>query len=95
MRKVIHSALIENYNPLLQQHDAGGIKGIIIGRFQKESGMTDYALREIIATKQELRGIPVIANANFGHTTPFATIPIGTKATLSAHNGQTTVNLML
>ena len=80
---------------LLQQQDAGGIKGIIIGRFQKESGMTDYALREIIATKQELRGIPVIANANFGHTTPFATIPIGTKATLSAHNGKATVNLML
>ncbi len=80
---------------LLQQPDASGIKGIIIGRFQKESGMTDYALQEIIASKYELRGIPVIANANFGHATPVATIPIGTKASLVAHRGQATVNLLL
>lgn len=80
---------------LLQQPDAAGIKGIIIGRFQKESGMTDYALHEIIASKQELRGIPVIANANFGHVSPVATIPIGIKASLIAHNGQATVKLSL
>lgn len=80
---------------LLHQPDAAGIKGIIIGRFQKESGMTDYALHEIIASKQELRGIPVIANANFGHVTPVATIPIGIKACLIAHNGQATVKLSL
>lgn len=80
---------------LLQQPDAAGIRGIIIGRFQKEFGMTEYALREIIASKQELRGIPVITNANFGHTTPVATIPIGAKATIVTQNGQATVNISL
>jgi muramoyltetrapeptide carboxypeptidase len=80
---------------LLHQPDAAGIKGIIIGRFQKESGMTDYALHEIIASKQELKGIPVIANANFGHVTPFATVPIGGKASLIARNGRATVNISL
>jgi muramoyltetrapeptide carboxypeptidase len=78
---------------LLHQPGATGIKGIIIGRFQKESGMTDYALQEIIATKQELQGIPVITNANFGHVTPFATIPIGAMASLVAQNGQATVRI--
>ncbi|AZV43963.1 S66 family peptidase [Peribacillus asahii] len=78
---------------LLHQPGAAGIKGIIIGRFQKESGMTDYALHEIIATKQELKGIPVIANANFGHTTPFATIPIGAKVSLSVKNGSAIVKV--
>ena len=95
MRKVIRFSFDRELQSLLQQPDAAGIKGIIIGRFQKESGMTDYALHEIIASKKELRGIPVIANANFGHATPFATIPIGTKASLSAHNGQATVNLVI
>lgn len=78
---------------LLHQPGVAGIKGIIIGRFQKESGMTDYALHEIIATKQELKGIPVIANANFGHTTPFATIPNGAKVSLSVKNGSAIVKV--
>lgn len=78
---------------LLHQPDAASIKGIVIGRFQKESGMTDYALREMITMKQELRGIPIIANANFGHVTPFATIPVGGKASLVVCNGQATVKI--
>lgn len=78
---------------LLHQPDAAGIKGIIIGRFQKESGMTDYALQQIITSKQELKGIPIIANANFGHTTPIATIPIGAKASIVANNGHAAVKL--
>lgn len=78
---------------LLHQPDASGIKGMIIGRFQKESGMTDYALHEIIATKQELKGIPIIANANFGHVTPFATIPVGGNASLIVKDGTVTVKI--
>ncbi|WP_285766048.1 S66 peptidase family protein [Peribacillus sp. SI8-4] len=78
---------------LLHQPDAGGIKGIVIGRFQKESGMTDYALQEIISTKQELKDIPVIANANFGHVHPFVTVPNGSKAVLSVKNGKAMIDI--
>ncbi|MFD9628428.1 S66 peptidase family protein [Peribacillus muralis] len=78
---------------LLHQQDAGGIKGIIIGRFQKESGMTDYALQEIIATKKELKGIPVIANANFGHVHPFVTVANGSKASMNVKNGKATIHI--
>lgn len=67
----------------IQQPDFSGIKGIVIGRFQKDSKMTDSLLQDIIETKKELSDIPVIANANFGHTTPHAIIPIGGKAKIS------------
>ena len=69
---------------LLHQPDAAGIKAILIGRFQKDSQITDMALRQIIASKSELRGIPVIANVNIGHVQPFATVPIGSTATVTA-----------
>ena len=46
--------------------------------------MSDALLRKIIKTKKELDGIPVISNADFGHTTPIATFPIGGTAKISA-----------
>ena len=52
---------------LLHQPDARDIKGILIGRFQKNSQVTEEALKKIIESKKELQGIPVIANVNIGH----------------------------
>lgn len=57
-----------------------GVKGIVIGRFQKASQMTDDKLIKIIKTKKELDKIPVIANVDFGHTDPIITFPIGGTA---------------
>ncbi|HZG15993.1 MAG TPA: S66 peptidase family protein [Candidatus Bathyarchaeia archaeon] len=68
---------------LLHQPGFSQVKGIVIGRFQKESNMTQEKLLQIIATKQELQGIPVLAQADFGHTTPMFTFPIGGSASLS------------
>lgn len=62
---------------LIHQYDFKGVKGIIIGRFQKETKMTRELLEKIINTKSELKNLPVIANADFGHTTPLATLPVG------------------
>jgi len=59
------------------------VKGIIIGRFQNISEMTTEKLIKIIRTKKELKDIPIIGNANFGHTDPRITFPIGGKAELS------------
>ncbi|MBO0999847.1 LD-carboxypeptidase [Bacillus sp. SD075] len=78
---------------LLHQPGASGIKGIVIGRFQKDSGMTEYALQEIIAAKREINGIPVIANANFGHVHPFVTVPVGSKAVMKVKNGKATIKI--
>ncbi|MBU8771215.1 S66 family peptidase [Cytobacillus oceanisediminis] len=69
---------------LLHLPDAQGIKGILIGRFQKNSQVTEEALRKIIESKKELHGTPVIADVNFGHVQPYATIPIGGRAAIKA-----------
>jgi muramoyltetrapeptide carboxypeptidase LdcA involved in peptidoglycan recycling len=73
---------------LLHQSGFNGVKGLIIGRFQRESHMTIEKLEQIIRTKRELLNIPVIINADFGHTTPHITFPIGGKGKLTAENGQ-------
>ncbi|GAA4703195.1 S66 family peptidase [Brevibacillus fulvus] len=69
---------------LLHVPDSNGIRGLVIGRFQRASGMTVEKLQTIIASKPELNHIPVIANADFGHTTPIFTFPIGGYARLEA-----------
>jgi muramoyltetrapeptide carboxypeptidase len=62
---------------LLQQPAFGGVTGLVIGRFQRETGMTRELLAQIVASKPELAGLPVIANVDFGHTTPTVTFPVG------------------
>ncbi|MCY9514613.1 S66 family peptidase [Paenibacillus apiarius] len=70
---------------LLHQPGAEEARGLVIGRFQKSSRMTLDLLKKIIAAKQELQGIPVIANVDFGHTSPQFTFPIGGYAKLDAN----------
>jgi muramoyltetrapeptide carboxypeptidase LdcA involved in peptidoglycan recycling len=69
---------------LIHQPDFTGVRGIIIGRFQRASGMTDELLAKIINSKQELDNIPIIAGVDFGHTTPHMTFPIGGTGSLMA-----------
>ena len=62
---------------LLQQPGFAGVTGLVMGRFQQGSGMTRELLAQIVASKPELAGLPVIANVDFGHTTPTITFPVG------------------
>lgn len=78
---------------LLHLPDAKDIKAILIGRFQKDSHVTEEALRKIIATKKELSNIPIVANVNFGHVQPYATIPIGAHAMISAIGQKTEITI--
>ncbi len=64
------------------------VQGMVIGRFQKESNIEQGNLVEIIKTKRELDRIPVIAKADFGHTTPQFTFPIGGQGELNVSNGK-------
>lgn len=50
--------------------------------------MTKDKWAKIINMKKELEGIPVIVNADFGHTTPIFTFPIGGTCTIKAINGK-------
>ena len=69
---------------LIMQKGFEEVQGLVIGRFQKASKMTREKLTKIIKTKEELKDIPVIADVDFGHTTPMITFPIGGKAEIRA-----------
>ncbi len=71
---------------LIHQPDFETVSGLVIGRFQKASKMTLQLLKKIIETKEELKGMPVISGADFGHTTPQITFPIGGTAKIAATN---------
>jgi len=54
-----------------------GVRGIVIGRFQKSSKVEVEQLVKVIKSKKELDNIPVVANVDFGHTDPMITFPVG------------------
>ncbi|MFC4530275.1 S66 peptidase family protein [Sphaerisporangium dianthi] len=78
---------------LLQLPGAAGVRGLAIGRFQKDSRMTRPLLEQIIDTQPSLRGVPVLANVDVGHTAPLATFPIGGRAELDVIAGKATLTL--
>ena len=60
------------------------VKGLVLGRSIKEVEMTSDKWIRLIKSKKELENIPVIANYDFGHTTPMITFPIGGRAKIQA-----------
>lgn len=66
-----------NLQSLIHLPDFSGVKGIVIGRFQKASEATNELIINMIRTKREFIHIPVIANADFGHTQSMITFPVG------------------
>jgi len=69
---------------LIHQKDFDKVKGIVFGRFQVKSNISEETFRKIITSKKELRNIPIIFDVNFGHTTPHITFPIGGFAKIVA-----------
>ena len=72
---------------LLQQPGFAGVRGLVLGRFQKASRMTRDLLTQIVASKPELAGLPVIANVDFGHASPIVTFPVGGTIEVRARRG--------
>lgn len=58
------------------------LKGLLIGRFQRQSNVTEEQLHFILNKHPQLKGIPVLYNVDFGHTQPILTLPIGGIMTL-------------
>jgi muramoyltetrapeptide carboxypeptidase LdcA involved in peptidoglycan recycling len=72
---------------LIHQPGFEGVRGMVLGRFQRASNMDLKTLKEMLDAKPELSRMPMIANASFGHTTPAFTFPIGGTGALRAHAG--------
>lgn len=78
---------------LIHQQNFESVKALVIGRFESKFGMDLEKLKLLINSKQELRNIPIIANADFGHTMPMFTFPIGGVCKIKATKNS--VNLEL
>ena len=71
---------------LLHQKGGDKIKGVVVGRFQRGSGVKEEDLRFVFETKKELKDVPVISDVDFGHTNPMITFPIGGVCELQLKN---------
>ncbi|WP_236636299.1 hypothetical protein [Pradoshia eiseniae] len=49
---------------------AGTIKGLVIGRFQNSSNVTEEELQFILDQHPQLRHMPALYELDFGHTQP-------------------------
>src|SRR5215204_829368 len=78
---------------LIHQPGFAGVRGLVIGRFQRASEMDQDTLSAIVGSKRELDGLPVVANASFGHTTPQFTFPIGGYGRLRAGDGSASLSI--
>jgi muramoyltetrapeptide carboxypeptidase LdcA involved in peptidoglycan recycling len=79
---------------LIHQPGFEGVKGIVIGRFQKKSELSKSLIIQMIKNKKELTNIPVIADIDFGHSTPFITFPIGGKIRISAEKEKFSIKII-
>ena len=78
---------------LIHLPDFNKVKGIVIGRFQKGSNVTRGLLTKALKVKKELDRLPIIANADFGHTSPLLTIPIGGRVEIKAKRGDIRIKM--
>lgn len=79
---------------LILQPGFSQVKGMVIGRFQNASEMSDKKLVKIILTKQELKNILVIAGVDFGHTDPKITFPVGGEAKIVVKNQTSQIEIL-
>lgn len=79
---------------LLQQPDVRkNLKGLLIGRFQKDAQIRMSELEKVIKRKN-LQNIPVLANMDFGHTLPMVTLPIGGNIRLTVNHKSISVQVV-
>lgn len=72
-----------NLQSLIQLPDFDGVKAILIGRTELESGISQEILLQILKTKKELQHIPIMYDMDFGHPTPTITFPIGGRVSVN------------
>ncbi len=75
-----------NLQALCLHPDFATVKAVVFGRFEPENKMTKDLLLRIVGRKKELQHLPMIANVDFGHTTPIITFPIGGKCRIDGAN---------
>lgn len=71
---------MRNLVAITYQNDFDKVRAIVIGRFQKGSKITREQLEYALNSIEALDKLPILANVDFGHSTPLLTLPVGGKA---------------
>lgn len=69
-----------NFESIILQPWFQRVKAILIGRFEKAGEVKLEELKKTLLGKK--LNLPIVANLDFGHTTPLFTLPVGLKAKL-------------
>lgn len=83
-----------NLESLMQLKQFAKVRGIVFGRAEENSEMTIEKWKMMIKNKADLNKIPIIINANIGHTTPIFTFPIGGKCKIKASKSKCEISLI-
>lgn len=78
--------LLTNLQTLMKLDTFSKIKGLVIGRCNIDYNIMVSSLTAIVNTFEELQQIPVLYGADFGHTSPIFTFPIGGTTQINAVN---------
>ena len=81
-----------NLQSLLQVKQSR-ISGIVFGRFAQDCKLTVETVKQIVKSKKQLKDIPIIYNADFGHVFPFFTFPIGGIARIIAGGNKAKITI--
>ncbi len=79
---------------LVQTKDGSKIKGLVLGRFTKNTGILKEDLKRMIGEIPELKKTPVIANVDFGHTDPKVVLPVGGKAKIMVSDKKNAITIL-
>lgn len=71
---------MRNLVAITYQDDFDKVRAIVIGRFQKGSKVTREQLEYALSSIEALDDLPILANVDFGHSTPLLTMPVGGRA---------------
>lgn len=83
-----HKGVQKEIQEIINHPDGDKIAGIIIGRFQTQTGMSRELVTRMIRSKKEFNHIPVVANVDISHTAPMASIPFGGRIKLKVDDDQ-------
>lgn len=78
---------------LLQTNMLKKIKGIVVGRAQLACEMNDKKWIELFSNKKQLKNVPIVFNADFGHTTPIFTFPIGGTCEMNINKNEISIKI--
>ncbi|MGD0463598.1 MAG: S66 peptidase family protein [Tepidisphaeraceae bacterium] len=73
------------------QPEFSEVRAIVLGRYAQNGGVTRENLTALVGQIPALNHLPIIANCDFGHTSPIATLPVGGRCELQVTKDRASV----